>query len=97
MICALCFDKNPEKKESSGFQRIQIPLLPRSPAASQQFPERSCPLSAWSLLSRHSRTLRLTAVNLISSQVAGAELNQQVLIKSGQQIFLLFSFFIGFL
>lgn len=30
LICALCFDKNPVRRESSGFQRIQIPLLPRS-------------------------------------------------------------------
>jgi hypothetical protein len=36
-VRALCFDKNPVKRESSGFQRIKIPLLPRSPAASQPF------------------------------------------------------------
>jgi hypothetical protein len=31
------FRQKSRKTESSGFQRVTIPLLPRSPAASQQF------------------------------------------------------------
>jgi hypothetical protein len=45
-LCSL-FREKPRQRKSSGFQRIQIPLLPRSPPASQQFSERSCPLRAW--------------------------------------------------
>jgi hypothetical protein len=44
------FRQKARQRKSSGFQRIQIPLLPRSPAASQQFSERSCLLRAWELL-----------------------------------------------
>jgi hypothetical protein len=46
-LCSLFRQKSRQRK-SSGFQRIQIPLLPRSPPASQQFSERSCPLSSGS-------------------------------------------------
>ena len=45
-LCPL-FRQKSRQRESSGFQRIQIPLLPRSPAASQQFSERPCPLRVW--------------------------------------------------
>ena len=48
-LCSLFRQKSRQRK-SSGFQRIQIPLLPRSPAASQQFSKRSCPLSVWDSL-----------------------------------------------
>jgi hypothetical protein len=44
-LCSL-FRQKARRRESSGLQRIQIPLLPRSPAASQRFSERSCPLKA---------------------------------------------------
>ena len=62
-VCSL-FRQKSRQRESSGFQRIQIPLLPRSPAASQQFSERSCPLRAWDLSSRRYRTLRLAALRI---------------------------------
>src|SRR5260370_39088514 len=45
-LCSL-FRQKSRQRESSGFQRIKIPLLPRSPAASQQFSERPCPLRVW--------------------------------------------------
>jgi hypothetical protein len=38
-LCSL-FRTKPCQRESSGLWRIQIPLLPRSPASSQQFSER---------------------------------------------------------
>src|SRR5258707_2897065 len=47
------FRQKSSQRKSSGFQRIQIPLLPRPPAALQQFLERPWLLKVGSLLSRH--------------------------------------------
>ena len=58
------FRQKSSQRKSSGFQRIQNPLLPRSPAASQQFSERPWPLRGGSSLSRHT-----TALQLITSRV----------------------------
>jgi hypothetical protein len=47
------FRQKSSQRKSSGFQRIQIPLLPRPPAALRQFLERPWLLKVGSLLSRH--------------------------------------------
>ena len=51
------FRQKSSQRKSSGFQRIQIPLLPRPPAALRQFLERPWLLKVGSLLSRHIKLI----------------------------------------